>query len=64
MSNPNADLGKWILRDVFKLKHGEILTSDRLDILGINSVIIYKLNSNKYKLDLTYENYADFIQGV
>lgn len=61
MSNPNADLGKWILRDAFKLKAKELLTKNRLDVLGINSVVIYKLGVNKYRLDLTYENYADFI---
>ncbi|MGY3751168.1 phospholipase D-like domain-containing protein [Vagococcus acidifermentans] len=65
MSNPNKELGKWILRDVLNLKSGTIVTKDLLDEIGIDSVILTKINNDKYKLDFaksgTYEKfYKDY----
>lgn len=51
MSNPNKALGKWLLRDVFKLKEGELLTRSRLNILNIDSAVIRKISEGKYKID-------------
>jgi len=42
MTNPNKDLGKWILRKVLRLPEGKILTYDLLESIGIDSVIITK----------------------
>lgn len=42
MSNPNKALGEWILRDVLALKEGEILTYEKLQSLGIDSILITK----------------------
>lgn len=42
MSDPNKDLGKWLLRDVLGLKPKELLTYDKLLKIGIDSVIIKK----------------------
>lgn len=53
MSNPNKDLGKWLLRDVLNLKHGELLTKKMLDEIGIDSVKLSKVNDDKYILDFT-----------
>lgn len=61
MSNPNSSLGKWLLRDVFKLKHGELLTYSFLRKMGIDSVKIEKLSENSYKINFallgSYENW-------
>lgn len=51
MSNPNTSLGKWILRDVFKLKDNELLTYSFLRKIGIDSVKIEKQSENVYKIN-------------
>ncbi|MBN1072079.1 NgoFVII family restriction endonuclease [Clostridium botulinum] len=53
MSNPNQDLGKWILRNVMNLGEQELLTYERLAELGVDSVVIYKENSEKYSINFT-----------
>jgi len=51
MSNPNLELGKWLLREVMNLKERELLTYNKLQILGIDSVEVYKIDSSTYKID-------------
>lgn len=51
MSNPNSDLGKWILRRVLNIEGNNLVTYEYLEELGIDSVIIYKNNSNDYNID-------------
>ena len=51
MSNPNSDLGKWLLRDVMNLKSNELLTYDKLQILGMDSVEVYRISKKEYKID-------------
>jgi hypothetical protein len=51
MSNPNNELGKWILREVLKLHEGELLTYDMLARIGIDSVIITKKNDEYFHID-------------
>lgn len=53
MSNPNAALGKWILRQVMDLEERELLTYERLEELGLDSVAIYKESNDKYTIDFT-----------
>lgn len=53
MSNPNSELGKWLLRDVFELPEGKIVTYNMLKIYGIDSVIFTKIGEKKYKIDFT-----------
>lgn len=53
MSNPNSDLGKWLLRDVFELPEGKLVTYDMLKVYGIDSVIFTKIDEKKYKIDFT-----------
>lgn len=59
MSNPNKDLGKWLLRDVFGLDAKTVVTYEMLKVFGIDSVIFTKLCDKKYKIDFaplgTYE---------
>ena len=42
-----SELGRWILREVFRLKEYEPLTQKRLDEIGINGIRLYKLNRDK-----------------
>ncbi len=51
MTNPNTDLGQWILRDVLKLQEGELLAYKKLEDLGLDSVVVYKTGLNSYKID-------------
>jgi len=51
MSNPNSDLGEWLLRKVIQIKEGELLTYDKLKMLGIDSVIVYKHSKKHFSID-------------
>ena len=61
MSNPNKELGKWLLREVFEIPIGTIITYEMLEIFGIDSVIFTKINPGYYKIDFshlgTYEEF-------
>jgi len=63
MSNPNKDLGKWLLRDVLKLKEGELLTYSRLQIIGIDSIRLDKIDDANFKISFvsfgSFEDYLD-----
>lgn len=63
MSNPNKDLGNWLLREVLKLKPKEILTYDRLLILNTDSVSIDKDDvTGEYRMDFQpVGSYEDFL---
>ena len=64
MSNPNSDLGKWLLRDVFELPEGKLITYDMLKIYGIDSVIFTKIDEKKYKIDFTYIGTYEKLLGL
>lgn len=53
MTNPNRALSNWLLRKVLKLEPGELATSDKLKVLGFDSVIVYKISENNYSIDIT-----------
>jgi hypothetical protein len=53
MSNPNAELGKWLLREVFELPEHTLLTYSMLEKFGIDSVIFSKIKDKLYKIDFT-----------
>jgi hypothetical protein len=61
MSYSNKELGKWILRDVLSLKEGEVLTYKKLQIIGIDSVRIDKIDSENYEINFasigSFENF-------
>jgi hypothetical protein len=62
MSNPNEALGQWILRDVFKLNEGTLVTNTILSLYGIDSVRIDKLDELKYEINFSKLNsYEEFI---
>lgn len=51
MSNPNKDLGEWILREVLQLQEKELATYEKLSALGIDSVAFEKDRKGNYSLD-------------
>ena len=61
MSNPNKVLGKWLLRDVFELPEGIVVTYEMLEKFGIDSVIFTKNGELDYSIDFaeigTYEKF-------
>ncbi len=62
MSQRNADLGRWLLRDILQLVPGSLATYSMLEQIGIDSVEISKLDG-KYFIDFkkfgTYERYIN-----
>lgn len=64
MSDPNSDLGKWLLRDVLKLKEGELLTYEKLLEIGIDSVMLTQKGKLSYKLDFkAVGSYEEFLES-
>jgi len=63
MTNPNQKLGEWLLRGVLGLREGELLTYEKLERIGLDSVVIYKISEGEYGIDFTkigsYESFAD-----
>lgn len=61
MSNPNKILGEWLLRKVFGLSEGTIVTYSMLVSFGIDSVVFTKNSDNNYSINFakigTYENF-------
>lgn len=51
MSYSNKELGKRILRDVLNLEEWELLTYEKLQILGIDSVRIDKVSSAEFEIN-------------
>lgn len=56
MSDPNKELGHWILRDVLKMPENRLVTIEYLNELGIDSVKLSKRNDNYYYLDFMESN--------
>jgi len=61
MSNPNKVLGKWLLRDVFEVEEGTVITYEMLEMFGVDSVIFTKNGELDYSIDFaeigTYEQF-------
>ena len=65
MSNPNKALGKWILRDIFKLKEGVSVTNATLLLYGIDSVRIDKISNFEYEINFSATNsYENFVNNL
>ncbi len=65
MSDPNAKLGQWLLRDVLKLQDGELLTYEKLEGLGLDTVVVYKIDEANYKIDFArIGSFDQFVQGT
>ncbi len=64
MTNPNEALGQWILRDVLSLKEGELLTYKKLEDIGLDAVVVYKIDEENYQIDFSkIGSYDDFESG-
>lgn len=67
MSNPNSALGQWILRDVLGLEEGELLTYQKLEEIGIDTVEIAKFPDNTYDINFkqlgTYQEFIDNLRS-
>ena len=62
MSNPNKELGEWILRKILKIKPGELVTINHLNKAGFDSVVIYKTDDKNYTIDVCYsDSYSRYI---
>jgi hypothetical protein len=65
MTDPNKDLGEWLLRDILQLKEGELLTYKKLEDLGLDSVVIYKIDEENYEIDFTkigsFDNFKNMV---
>lgn len=65
MSNPNSDLGEWLLRKILQLREGELLTYELLEKIGIDSVAIYKEGTDNFSIEFKkLGSYEDFIEKV
>ena len=64
MTNPNKSLSDWLLRKVFQVKEGHLLTIEKMNELGFDSVIIIKEKDGTYKIDKAkLDSYEFFIHG-
>lgn len=62
MTNPNKQLSDWLLRNILQLREKELATIEKLDLLGFDSVIINKIDHNKFTIDIMKTgSYEDFI---
>lgn len=61
MSNPNKILGEWLLRNVFELPEGTVVTYEMLQRFGVDSVVFTKHGDLDYSVDFselgTYERF-------
>lgn len=53
MSYSNKELGQWILRDVLGLKEGELLTYEKLQEIGVDSVRIDKISDSRFEINFS-----------
>lgn len=62
-SDPNKELGKWILRDVLQIPGKQLASKEMLDEIGVDSVQLSKVKENLYYLDFlktgSFEEYFD-----
>jgi hypothetical protein len=64
MSNPNKALGQWLLREVMNLRERELLTYERLESIGVDSVLIDKLDDGAYQINFSrVDSFEEFKSG-
>lgn len=61
MSNPNKDLGQWILDDILKKEPGKLVTLQDLEEINIDSVEVRKIDNDNFEIDFkevgTYDEF-------
>ena len=63
MTKSNKELGKLILRDILKLKEGDLVTYKKLELLGVDSVRIDKIDQLLFEINFSSINsYEDFLE--
>ena len=63
MTNPNKALADWMLRKILMLNEGEVLTYEKLQKIGYDSVKITKSDDHNYFIDFTkLDEYESFIE--
>ncbi|MBR5214717.1 MAG: NgoFVII family restriction endonuclease [Bacteroidales bacterium] len=70
MSNPNSDLGEWLLRKILKKKEGSLVTKFDLDTFGFDSIMVvntHRVNEaglKIFRLEFTenQNNFQEFIK--
>lgn len=61
MSNPNKALGEWLLKDVMNVPEGELVTMNKLNELGFDSLMVSKIDENNYDISVSSTTrYLDF----
>lgn len=67
MTNPNKALSDWLLRKVFHLQERELLTYERMRLLDMDCVYIYKEGEGAYRIDKAplgaYEEFTAQLRG-
>ncbi|QCE34546.1 NgoFVII family restriction endonuclease [Acetobacteraceae bacterium] len=65
MSDPNQDLGKWLLRDVLKVQEGELVNYQMLECLDIDCVRIDKIDESHFEMNFSkVGRYEEFIESL
>lgn len=66
MTNPNKALSNWLLRTVMELEEGkDLATIEKMNELGFDSVIIFKDDDSKYRIDKSKLNsYESFLEDT
>lgn len=65
MTNPNVALSDWLLKSVLQLKEKELLTYKKLEIIGIDSVKIEKIDNENFKIYFSkIGSYERFLNNI
>ena len=68
MSNPNADLGEWLLDDVLNVRGGDIVTYSMLEKIGVDSVEVEKIDDENFRINFkelgTFERFEEENKGI
>jgi len=63
MSNPNTDLGEWLLDDILKIAPGKLVTYALLEEIGVDSVEVEKESDNLFSIYFKdIGSYEDFVE--
>ncbi len=63
MSNPNTDLGEWILGEILKIPSGKLVTYKLLEEIGIDSVEVEKVSDKLFAIYFkSLDSYKDFAE--
>ncbi len=68
ISNPNHALANWLLKTALRLQEGELTAYEKMQILGLDCVVIEKIQEGVYSIDIrplgSYERFIQDCMGV